>query len=45
MKAKKELDRPRVGRTVRREGKVEAIADERAALADAPSHRARLERD
>lgn len=35
IEAQKELDRPRVGRTVRREGKVEAIADERAALADA----------
>lgn len=30
-----ELDRPHMGRTVRREGKVEDIADERAALADA----------
>lgn len=34
IEAQKELDRPRVGRTVRREGKVEAIADERAALAE-----------
>lgn len=34
IEAQKELDRPRVGRTVRREGKTETIADERAALAD-----------
>ena len=34
IEAQKELDRPRVGRTVRREGKAETIADERAALAD-----------
>jgi uncharacterized protein YerC len=34
IEAQKELDRPRVGRTVRRAGKAEAIADERAALAD-----------
>ena len=33
IEAQKELDRPRVGRTVRREGKAETIADERAALA------------
>ena len=31
---KKEPDRPRMGRTVRREGKAETIANERAALAD-----------
>ncbi len=34
IEAQKELDRPRVGRTVRREGKAETITDERAALAD-----------
>ena len=34
IEAQKELDRPRVGRTVRREGKAETISDERAALAD-----------
>ena len=34
IEAQKELDRPRVGRTVRWEGKAETIADERAALAD-----------
>ena len=34
IEAQKELDRPRVGRTARREDKVEAIADERAALAE-----------
>jgi hypothetical protein len=34
IEAQKELDLPRVGRTVRREGKAETIADERAALTD-----------
>lgn len=34
IEAQKELDRPRVGRTVRREGKADAIADERSALAE-----------
>ena len=34
IEAHKELDRSRVGRTVRREGKAETIADERAALAN-----------
>ena len=34
IEAQKELGRPRVGRTVRRESKAETIADERAALAD-----------
>lgn len=34
IEAQKELDRPRVGRTMRREGKTETIAYERAALAD-----------
>ena len=36
--AKIELDCPRVGRTVRREGKAETIADERVALADSLSN-------
>lgn len=34
IEAQKELDRPRVGRTLRREDKAETVADERAALAD-----------
>lgn len=34
VEARKELDRPKVGRSVRREGKAETIAEERAALAD-----------
>ena len=34
VEALKELDRPKTGRKVRREGKAETIADERAALAD-----------
>jgi plasmid replication initiation protein len=34
IEAQKELDRPRVGRIVRREGKTETIANERAVLAD-----------
>ena len=34
IEAQKELDRPRVGRTARREDKVETVADERAALAE-----------
>jgi plasmid replication initiation protein len=34
IEAQKELDRPRVGRTARREDKAETIADERAALAE-----------
>lgn len=34
IEAQRELDRPRVGRTARREGKVEAIAAERARIAE-----------
>jgi hypothetical protein len=34
IEAQKELDRPRVGRTARREDKVETVADDRAALAE-----------
>ena len=34
IEAQKELDRSKVGRSVRREGKAETIAEERAALAD-----------
>jgi hypothetical protein len=34
IQAQRELDRPRVGRTARREDKAETIADERVALAD-----------
>jgi hypothetical protein len=34
IEAQKELDRPRVCRTARREDKVETVADERAVLAE-----------